>query len=681
MEKKTPLLLFALCVYAAAAYGAVILDADWPLPGHDTYHSGYSNVSSDLALESISLRYTFEEKGELTSPVTADINGDGKAEILVGSTDSNVYALNSEAKELWRFSAGGATGTPAVFDLLCDNTTQILFASKDGKVYALDSNGSLLWSYQTNGSISSTPMAVNVNYLPELEVVASSDDKNLYILDAQGNKIRSHVIADSFLSTVCIGDVNLDGKPDYFMGAFNNKMDSLISPQNRRLAFDTGGSVTTPVYVPGGIDGRPRVIISSGDGRVYSLKYEEYTKIPDGGHEIVNYSSLTKEWQYNLSGEVSSSPAVSDLNGDGFSEVIIGTNSKVLYILDPLGKLLEKHSINGKILSSPVTADLDGDGFPEILMGSSDGLFSILNGSGFRKWSYETKSIITQSAAVSDLDRNGIAEILLSAGNKLYIFGEKKKQTENTTTTLSLAVSTTTTTSRVATTSKISTTTTSSTSTIIVTTTLSTTTTTLNKEVASVGFNDFVLFMVVLVVMFLAVGGAAKILHNKFTKPKTAAPESIQAKKDASLRNLSMTMSRDQKIPSLAAGEKSLKENKNVLSTLIEVLMLICGAAAKFLKGKFAKPKAAAPAPVRDKKDTILQDLRPPKPAEPQSPLITAEEKTVEEYKDALNTLIDEEKNLPVVVHYENTLPAIEEEHKEFLSDLKILEKEGKRKG
>jgi outer membrane protein assembly factor BamB len=672
MDKKTLILLFALCVYAAAAYGAVILDADWPLPGHDLYHSGYSNVLSYMEPEDISLLYTFEEKGEFTSPVTADINGDGMAEILLGSTDNNIYALNSEAKELWRFTAGGATSTPAVFDLLLDNATQILFASKDGKVYALDSNGSLLWSYQTNGSISSTPMAVNVDYRPELEVLTASEDKFLYILDAQGNKIRTHLIADPFLSTLCIGDVNSDGKPDYFMGAYNNKMDSLISPENRRLAFDTGGSVTTPVYIPDGVDGRPRVIISSGDGKVYSLFYEEYTKIPEGSHEIISYSSMTKEWQYNLSGEVSSSPAVSDLNADGFSEVIVGTKGKVLYILDPLGKVLEKHSINGKILASPVSADLDGDGLPEIILGSSDGLLHILNGSGFRKWSYETKSIITQSAAVSDLDRNGVAEILLSAGNKLYIFGEKTL-TENPTTTLSAVSSTTTTTIVVTTTTQISTTTTSSTTTMIVTPTLKTTTTTLNKQVASVGFNDFIIFMLVMVIMFVAVGGAAKFLHNKYTKPKSAATTPIQNKKDASRKKPAAPKPKD-------AGEPTLKGNKNVLRTLIEELMRFLGAATKFLHNRFTQKKNAAEKPVKVKKDTSLQDLALPKLQEPQSPLITAEEKTVEEYKDALNTLIEEEKNLPVVVHYENTLPALDEEHKEFLNDLKTLEKEGKRK-
>ena len=674
MEKKTFILLFALCVYSAAAYGAVILDADWPLPGHDLYHSGYSNVSSNLELEKIGLLYAFEEKGELTSPVTADINGDGKAEILLGSSDNNLYALNSEGKEIWRFAAGGPTTTPAVFDLECDNRTEILFGSKDGMVYALDSNGSLLWSYQTNSSIESTPIAVNINYMPELEVLAASDDQNLYILDSKGKKIRSHYMADQFLSMPCVADINLDGKPDFFMGARNNKMDSLLSPDNRRLAFDTGGVVSTPVYAPRGTDGRPRIIISSGDGRVYSLSYDEYTKILEGSqNEIVKHSSMNKDWQYNLSGEVSSSPAVSDLNADGFSEIIAGTNGKVLYILDSSGKVLEKHSINGKILSSPVTADLDGDGLPEILLGSSDGLFHILNASGFRKWSYETKSIITQSAAVTDLDRNGKAEILLSAANKLYIFGEKLKQLENTTTTTTLsAVSSTTTTTRVTTTTQLSTTTTSTTSTIIVTTTQSITTTTLNKEVASVGFNDFILFMLALVALFLAVGVTAKFLHNRFTKPKNSFPEPVQNKEVT-------PKVEEPKIP-LITTDGTLIENKNPIRTMINALLLLVGEAAKFLRNLFTKPKTAAPLNIRNKKEAILQDLAPPKPAESKSPLINAEEKTVEEYKHALSTLIEEEKNLPVVIHSENNLPAIDEEHREFLSDLKTLEKEGKRK-
>ena len=135
----------------------------------------------------------------------------------------------------------------------------------------------------------------------------------------------------------------------------------------------------------------------------------------------------------------------------------------------------------------------------------------------------------------------------------------------------------------------------------------------------------------------------------------------------------------ESKIP-LITTDGTLIENKNPIRTMINALLLFVGEASKFLHKLFTKHKTAVPLNVQNKKDQILQDLAPPKPAESKSPLINAEEKTVEEYKQALSTLIEEEKNLPVVIHSENNLPAIDEEHREFLNDLKTLEKEGKRK-
>lgn len=824
MEKKTSLLPLILLVCAAFSQAAVISDADWPMPGHDMHHSGYSNASSELALEDIGLLRSFEQKGELSSPVTADLNNDGKAEILLGSTDNNLYCLSWDAKELWRFEASGVVASPSVFDLTGDNISEILVASKDGTIYALDNNGGLLWSYLTNGSITSTPMAVNLDYKPELEIVVPSDDKYLYVLDYSGKLYKKYLVADPFLSTVCVGDMNLDGKPDFFMGAYNNKMDGIVSPESRRMAFDTTGQVSTPVYVSSGPDGKPRMVLSSGDGKIFSLYYDEYTKIDEGhSNDIVKYTSLTQEWQYNLSGEVSSSPSVSDLDDDGFSEIIVGTTNKILYIFDSQGNILEKHSINGKILSSPVTADLDGDLYPEIIFGSSDGLFSILNGSGFRKWSYDSNSIINRDAAVSDLDRDGKLEVLFSAGNKLYVFGEKKAAVA--TTTLAPARTTSTSTSSSTTTS---TTTTSSSTTLATPVTLSVTSTTLSKEAASVGFNDFIFFLVALTVAFLLVGMIAKFLHKKVTKKvspeiiplekrdtglqgikdiqssgpsgplvaqpppvKTCAPLSpvhkspdlagvagramhglfkrkekkavvapAQEMKDASLQDMASSRPLDlsspfiakkppvkntpvsprRKLPDLAAlvgkpmhnlfkrkekkaatvpvQEKAgsnqqdpslLKapvsqsplippvktlEEKNLVSTIIEIFFISVSSAKNFLQTLFARreKKNAKPAKtsLQEKKETSLQDIPALKRSEeipvpdvrepPKSPLIASEEKTVEEYRQALQVLIDKEKTLPAKIDSESKLPALEEEHKEFLEDLKTLEKEGKRK-
>ena len=669
MEKKTTYLLIALCVYASLASGGVITNRDWPIPGHDLYHSGYTDASSETPLDNISLLYTFEAKGDLSSPVTADINGDGKAEILVGSSDNFLYALDSHAKVIWSYEASGSVSGPAVFDLYADNRTEILFGSKDGMVYALDSNGSRIWSYQTNGSIESTPIAVNVDRTPQLEVLVASDDKNLYILSASGEKISTHIMADPSLSTICAADINMDGIPDLFMGASNNKLDAVVSPENRRLSFDTGGSVSVPVYDEIGADGLPRVIIVSGEGKVYSLNYEEHMQIPGGSeNQLVKYSSLNQDWEYNLSGEATSSPAIADLNGDGFPEVIVGSSGKVLYILNVSGDVLEKHSVNGKILASPVTADLNGDARPEIIFGSSDGILHVLNASGFRKWSYETKSVIDQPAAVSDLYRDGNLEIILSAANKLYVFGEKNNESNETptttlealpdstttsaatTTTTSLIIpSTTTSTSspELAVSSTISSTTTSSTS-----TTSSTTTTTLYKEVASVGLNDFVSFMLILVLMFLVVGALAKLLHNKYTKPKDAAHKPV------ALKDMSSVLEEH----TLRCSESMNPEGALSKSADIDI-------------------PNTGPQRTIYTADSVIKPKKPPEPANQpqiQSPLITAEEKTVAEYQKALDVL-KEKRNLPAETHPENTLPATEE-NQEFKEDLKTLEKESKRK-
>jgi len=246
-----------LLLCSASVHAAVIMDVDWPMPGHDIYHSSCSSASSDVSIPDMGLLHVFEGTGELSSPVASDLDGDGNAEILFGSKDGSLYCITWDARELWEYDAGSPVSAPSVFDLDGDNISEVLFSSGDGKVYLLDNMGRLLWSYRTNDSVSSTPVALNIDYWPELEVLVPSGDRYLYAIDRKGNLVKKYMIADPSLSTVCAGDMNLDGKPDYFMGSYNNRLDAVISPDGRRMTFDTGGPVTAPVYVPAGLTENP----------------------------------------------------------------------------------------------------------------------------------------------------------------------------------------------------------------------------------------------------------------------------------------------------------------------------------------------------------------------------------------------------------------------------------------
>ena len=48
--------------------------------------------------------YWSEEKSRIREIDSADLNGDGRSEILVSNADRRVYALSAEGKELWKAS-------------------------------------------------------------------------------------------------------------------------------------------------------------------------------------------------------------------------------------------------------------------------------------------------------------------------------------------------------------------------------------------------------------------------------------------------------------------------------------------------------------------------------------------------------------------------------------------------
>ncbi len=79
-------------------------------------------------------------------------------------------------------------------------------------------------------------------------------------------------------------------------------------------------------------------------------------------------------WPTVTDAEISASPVVADLNGDGRLEIIIGSKDQKVYIWDVEGRLLPgwPKATGGSIAASPAVADLDGDGTLEVVVGSKD---------------------------------------------------------------------------------------------------------------------------------------------------------------------------------------------------------------------------------------------------------------------------------------------------------------------
>ncbi len=99
-------------------------------------------------------------------------------------------------------------------------------------------------------------------------------------------------------------------------------------------------------------------------------------------------------WEFVLAGEVHTSFAASDLDGDGYPEVVFGSDDGNFYCLDEKGRLLWKYSVGEKIESSPAVYE------GMVFFGSDDGNLYALDDKGELVWRYKTDGKIRSSPMV-----------------------------------------------------------------------------------------------------------------------------------------------------------------------------------------------------------------------------------------------------------------------------------------
>jgi LruC domain-containing protein/uncharacterized repeat protein (TIGR01451 family)/fimbrial isopeptide formation D2 family protein len=158
-----------------------------------------------------------------SSPRIADMDGDGSAEIIVGSMDHRLYVFAASGALRWSFGAGDSIlSTPAVADIDAARPgLEIAFGAGDGVVYLLDSDGGLLWRQQTGWTVRSSPLAADMDQDGDLEVLIGSDDDSLYAWHHDGQAVAGwpqQTGADVF-SSPALGDVDGDGAPEVVVGS------------------------------------------------------------------------------------------------------------------------------------------------------------------------------------------------------------------------------------------------------------------------------------------------------------------------------------------------------------------------------------------------------------------------------------------------------------------------------
>jgi len=124
-------------------------------------------------------------------------------------------------------------------------------------------------------------------------------------------------------------------------------------------------------------------------------------------------------WPQDTTGQVRSSPALGDLDGDGPLEVVVGSADGSVYVWRADGRLAPgwPQAAGGEVRSSPVLGDLDGDGLFEVLVGSAAGNVYAWHADGtpVTGWPRPTGGLVHSSPALGYLDGDRLLEIVVGS--------------------------------------------------------------------------------------------------------------------------------------------------------------------------------------------------------------------------------------------------------------------------
>ena len=336
-----------------------------------------------------------------SSPAVAAVGPGGQVEVIDGFPDGTVQAWSTDGTHLWTFTTGhGAVqASPTIVDLNGDGRLDVVTANTAGNVWAFTPSlgNKVIFHKNTGDGVHepgdfATPAVADINKDGHLDVIESSWDHHLHVWSGAGTHKELPgfpvFLQDTSWSSPAVADLDGDGWPEIVFG------------------YDCQGVAGQNCHPHAG-------------GYVGVLRH-------DGTWE--------KGWPRFISQVIWSSPAVVDLFGNGKKEIVVGTGSmpfsagKKFLAFNASG-----HSLPGfpvpeaaEVTSSPAVGDVDGDGKPDVVFSSNDGMLQVVDRTGHTTataclaGSWTTCPISYRaSASLADVNNDGTVDIVV--GNEMSI--------------------------------------------------------------------------------------------------------------------------------------------------------------------------------------------------------------------------------------------------------------------
>lgn len=236
------------------------------------------------------------------SPALADFDFDGYLEIVVANNDANialtgvrVYDYQGNVKTGWPRTTNlhSSESSPIVADVSGDGIPDILFGNEDGKIFGWDRDGNNLAGFplSVGDFVRSTPFADDVDGDGDIDMVLAGWDKNLWIWDFNAPFSKTAAQWPTFQhDPERTGNYTHRAQTPTNVGDPGNDMSAAV-PRRPMLSQNVPNPfnpVTTISYgVPATSEGRIPVSL-----RIYDVQGRKVRDLVQGDHEPGTFSAL-----------------------------------------------------------------------------------------------------------------------------------------------------------------------------------------------------------------------------------------------------------------------------------------------------------------------------------------------------------------------------------------------------